>query len=233
MRGRLTRILFPVVAAAVTVTLSATGTLATTWSISPAGKFTASLNKGTSILFKDNQSGTIFLCPAAPVKGAVPKAGHGLPGKGIATINRNTWGTSTQKCNGPGGWTITAVSVDTPWKLNAVSYKASVGGGQTTGTITASGTGIGLRITGSFFGAACSMTIGGTKSAPASASFLYDNKPHLLAITSATKLKLTKSTCPTFNVGDGATFITSPASTPGKAVSHGYSVSSKIKLTSP
>jgi hypothetical protein len=233
MRGRLTRILVPAAALAVTLALSAAGALATTWSISPAGKFTASPNKGTTILFTDVRSGTPFFCPAGTTKGDVPKAGHGLSGNGIATISRNTWGTSAHKCTGPAGTTCTAVSINTPWKFTPISYSAKVDGGQTTGVITASGTGTSFKISCIVLGAVCSMTTGGSKSAPARASFLYDNNPHLLAITSVSHLKLTKSNCPTYNVGDGATFITNPASKAGKAVSHGYSVSSKIHLTSP
>jgi hypothetical protein len=199
----------------------------------PNRDFRCVAEQGTTILFEDTTTGLRNTCSAATAEGGVTKAGHGLSGAGIVTISSNTWGTSTKKCTGPAGVTFTAVGTNTPWKLNAVSYKASVDGGQTTGTITASGSGIGLKITGALLSLPCSMTTGGTKSAPASASFLYDNNSHLLAITSVKNLKLTKSNCPFYNVGNRALFITSPASTAGKAVTRGYSVSSKIHLTSP
>ena len=233
MRGRLTRIMLIGAAAAVTVMLSAAGALAATWSVHPAGSFTAPLNQGTMILFKDDTSGLTLACPAATAKGDVPKSGHGLAGNGIATISRNTWGTSTRVCTGPLQSMSTAVSTNTPWKFNAAGYNASVDGGQTRGTITASGAGIGFKIASSALGVACSMTIGGSKSAPASASFLYDNKSHLLAITDVTNLKVLSSNCPAVNAGDRERFITTPASKAGSSVTHGYSVSSRIHLTSP
>jgi hypothetical protein len=240
MRGRLTRILFPAAAVAVTVTLSPAGALATTWSISPARKFTASLhngtslNKGTTIFFNEPATGYAFACLVASAKGDVPKAGHGLPGNGIATISSNTWGTTTQKCVAVAGvGACTAVSTNTPWKFTPVSYDPSVDGGQTTGMIATSGTGIGFRLTCIDQGGACSMTVGGTKSAPARANFLYDNKSHLLAITSVKSMHLTKTNCQTSNPGDRVWVNTYPLSKSGKAVTHGYSVSPAIKLTSP
>ncbi len=167
------------------------------------------------------------------VQGQGAEGRRGLSGKGIATITSTTFGTSAKKCTGPAGSTFTAKGTNTPWKLNAVSYKASVDGGQTTGTITSSGTGVGGKLSGTVLGVSCSATFGGTTSAPAKANALYDNKSHLLAITSVSNLKVTASNCPDVNVGDGATFVTAPASKKGTKVSHGYSTSPAIKITSP
>jgi hypothetical protein len=233
MRKHLTKVLLIGGAAAAAITLGASAAVAATWSISPAGSFTGNLNSGTTTLLKDTTTAATLSCTKSTSTGSVPKAGHGLSGTGIATISKTTFGTSANKCTGPAGSTFTSVSLNTPWKLNAVSYKASVDGGQTTGTITASGTGVGAKITGTALGSACTATVGGTKSAPAVAHGLYDNGSHLLAITSVTSLKVLSSTCPLVNKGDSVTFVTSPASKAGTAVSHGYSVSSKIKLTSP
>lgn len=233
MRKHLTKVLLIGGAAATAITLGASAAVAATWSISPAGSFKGTLNSGTTTKLTDNSTGAALSCTKSTSTGSVPKAGHGLSGNGIATISKTTFGTSTTKCTGPAGSTFTAVSLNTPWKLNAVSYKASVDGGQTTGTITASGTGVGAKISGTVLGSACTATVGGTTSKPAVAHGLYDNGSHLLAITGVTNLVVLSSNCLEVNKGDSVTFITSPASTAGKAVSHGYSVSSKIKLTSP
>jgi len=233
MNRRLNRILIVGGSAAAMIALSAQAAFASTWSISPAGSFTASLNSGTSTMLKDTTSGTTLTCLTATAKGNVPKAGSGLSGTGIATISSATFGSSTKLCTGPAGSTFTAVGLNFPWKLNAASYNASVDGGQTTGTITASGTGVGGKLTGTVVGINCSVTLGGTTSAPAKAHALYDNNSHLLAITSVSNLKVLASNCPTVNVNDGASFVTSPTSKAGTAVTHGYSVSSKIHLSSP
>lgn len=233
MRKHLTKILLTGGAAAAAITLGASAAVAATWSISPAGSFTGNLNSGTTTVLKDTTSGTQLSCSKSTSKGKVPKAGSGLSGKGLATITSTTFGTSSTPCTGPAGSTFTAVGTNTPWKLNAISYKASVDKGQTTGTITASGTGVGGKITGTVLGAKCSATLGGTKSKPAVAHGLYDNGSHTLAITSVTGLKVLSSNCPTVNVGDGSTFTTSPASKAGTKVSHGYSVSPALKVTSP
>lgn len=235
MNRRLSRIPFVVGAAAAAIAISATAAFAVsaTWSITPAGTFTASLNSGTTTSLQDLTTKVTLSCAKSKSTGSVPKAGHGLSGSGIATITKTTWGTSTVKCTGPAGSSFIAVSKNTPWKLNAVSYKSSVDGGQTVGTITAAGTGVGGSITGTVLGTPCSATFGGTKTAPAKANALYDNGSHLLAITSVTNLKVTASTCPGVTKGDKASFITSPTSTAGTAVKHGYSVSTKIHLSSP
>lgn len=233
MRRHLTAILVSGGAAATAIMLSATAAVAATWSVSPAGTFAGTLNTGTTTLLKDTTTGITLTCTKSTSNGNVPKAGHGLAGKGIATITKTTWGTSTTPCSGPAGSTFTASSLNTPWKLNAVSFKAGVDGGQTVGTITAAGAGVGGKLTGNVLGAACSATIGGTTGSPAVAHGLYDNGSRVLAITSVTNLKVTASTCPGVSVGDGATFITSPASKAGAKVTHGYHVNKAIKITSP
>lgn len=233
MRKHLTAILVSGGAAAAAIMLSATAALAATWSVSPAGTFAGTLNTGTTTLLKDNTTGITLSCTKSTSNGSVPKAGHGLAGKGIATITKTTWGTSTVPCTGPAGSTFTAVSKNTPWKLNAVSFKAGVDGGQTVGTITAAGTGVGGTITGTVLGASCSATFGGSSAAHAVAHGLYDNGSRLLAITSVSNLKVTASTCPGVSVGDVASFITSPASKAGAKVTHGYHVNKAIKITSP
>jgi hypothetical protein len=233
MRKRIASIMLSGGGAALAVCLSATAASAATWSISPAGSFTGSLNSGTTTQLKDTTTGVVLTCTTATAKGNVPKAGSGLPGKGIATVSAATFGSSTKKCTGPAGSTFTAVGTNLPWSLNAGSYNPNVDGGQTKGTLTASGTGVGGKLTGTVLGVSCSATFGGTTAAPAIAQFLYDNTPHLLAITGVTHLKVLSSNCPDVSPGDGATFVTSPVSKAGTAVSHGYSVSPPLKITSP
>jgi hypothetical protein len=233
MRKHLTALLLSSGAAAAAIMLSASAASAATWSISPAGGFTATLNSGSQTLLKDTSTGITLACNASTSTGTVPRAGHGLSGNGIASITKTTWGTTAVPCTGPAGSTFTAVSLNTPWKLNAVSFNKSVDGGQTTGTISGSKTGVGGKITGTVLGTKCSASFGGTTAKPAKANGLYDNGSHLLAITSVTNLKVTASTCPGVVAGNAATFVTFPASTAGTAVSHGYSVSPKLTLTSP
>lgn len=233
MRKRIATILLTGSAATLAVCLSATAASAGTWSIHPAGPFTGTLNKGTTTMLKDTTSGVSLTCTTSTSKGKVPSAGSGKSGTGIAKITSTTFGTSADKCTGPAGSTFTAVGTNTPWNLNAISYNASVDGGQTTGTITAPGTGVGGKLTGTVLGVSCSATFGGTKSKPAVAHGLYDNGSHLLAVTSVSNLKVLSSTCPEVSKGDGATFVTSPTSTAGHTVSHGYDVSPAIKITSP
>jgi hypothetical protein len=236
MNKRVSRILFVGGAAAAVIALgSATAFAATakTWSISPKGAFTSSLNSGATTTLKDTTTGITLTCTKSSSNGSVPKAGSGLPGKGLAKITTTTFGTSASPCTGPAGSTFTAVGLNFPWKLNGVSYKGSVDGGQTTGTITASGTGVGGKISGTVLGVTCSATLGGTTTAKATAHGLYDNGSHTLAITSVTNLKVLTSTCPDVNVGDASTFITAPASSAGKAVTNGYVVSPALTVTSP
>ena len=235
MNKRVSRTIFVSGAAAAVIALGATAAFATTatWSISPKGNFTSSLSSGTTTTLTDTTTGITLTCTVSASDGTVPKAGSGLSGKGIATITSTTFGTSSTLCTGPAGSKFTAVGTNTPWKLNATKYKASVDGGQTTGTITAKGTGVGGKITGTVIGVNCSATLGGTTSAPAKANGLYDNGSHTLAITSVTNLKVLTSTCPDVNVGDVSTFVTAPASKAGSPVSHGYSVSPALQITSP
>jgi hypothetical protein len=233
MNRPLSRILFVGAGAAAVIALSAQAAFASTWSISPAGNFTGTLNAKTTTQLKDLNTGIQVTCTKSTSKGNVPKAGSGLSGTGIATITSTTFGTTAAPCTVPGVATLTSVSLNTPWKLNAVSYNAKVDGGQTTGTITAPGTGVGAKLSGTVLGIKCTATVGGTTAKPAVATGLYDNGSHLLAILSVSNLKVLSSTCPSITKNDGTTFFTFPASKAGTAVTHGYSVSSKIHLSSP
>ena len=70
------------------------------------------------------------------------------------------------------------------------------------------------------------------------ANVLYDNGSGLLAVTSTANLKILKTNCPGISTGDAVTFVTSPTSSAGKTVSHGYAVKitktkGKETITSP
>jgi hypothetical protein len=235
MNKRVSRTLFVsgVTAAVIALGTATAFAVTATWTISPKGNFTSGLNSGTTTLLTDTTTGTQLTCTVSASNGTVPKSGSGLSGKGIAKITSTTFGTSAHPCTGPAGSTFTSVGLNFPWKLNATKYNKAVDGGQTTGTITAAGTGVGGKITGTVLGVACSATLGGTTTAPAKANGLYDNGSHTLAITSVTNLKVTASTCPTVNVGDSSTFTTAPASKAGTAVTHGYVVSPALHISSP
>lgn len=233
MRKGLSGMLLPA-AAAMTVTLGTAAAFASsTWSISPAGSFTAPLNTGTEIRFAGINDANTVTCTVSTANGAVPKSGHQLSGKGIATVSGVKWGTEAATCTDLIGLGYTAVSTNGPWSFNAVTYNSTVDGGQTTGTITASGTGVGVTLNSEDLTPPCKATFGGTAAAPASLNVLYDNSSHLLAITGAKNLKVLSSNCPATTAGTSWTLFSLPTSEPGSNVSHGYDVSSKIHLTSP
>jgi hypothetical protein len=243
MKQRLISLSVTGATAACALVLAATSAFAsaprtTTWSVSPGGAIKGSLNTGTTTILKDTTSGQSISCSVAVANGST-KAGKGLPGAGLGKITTASWGTSTNPCKGPLSSTFTAVgtaSTTHPWSLNAVSYKSTVDGGQTSGTLTNTATGqvgVGATLKGTVLGATCTAVVGGTTTARASANLLYDNTSGLMAITGTVNLKVLKSNCPTISVGDKVSFTTSPTSTAGKAVSHGYALSPKQKITSP
>lgn len=207
----------------------------TTWTVSPGGAIAGALNTGTTAVLQDTTAGVPVTCKVSSAKGSV-KAGKGQSGTGIGSITSATWGSTSSKCAGPLGSTFTATgsaSTTKPWKLNAVSYKPTVDGGQTVGTLTAAGTGVGATLHGSALGVACTTVVGGTTAAPARANALYDNTSGVLAITGTVNLKVLSSNCPLVKAGDKVTFMTSPVSVAGKAATHGYKLSPKQKITSP
>lgn len=242
MKKRLATILLAGGAAAAVLGMSATPAIAATptWSSTPGGAFTSKLNKGTTTVLRDLKTGSTITCTTSSANGTLKK-GHRLSGNGIGSITSVLFGTTASKCKGPFGstWVSTGTATTkSPWLLNAKSYKGSVDKGQTVGTITHSGIGVGATLSGSVLGAKCSATVGGTTRAPASANVLYDNGSGLLAVVSTVNLKILKNNCPGISVGDTVTFTTVAASKAGKTVSHGYAVkitksTLKEKITSP
>ncbi|MBV9383248.1 MAG: hypothetical protein JOY82_17145 [Streptosporangiaceae bacterium] len=240
MKKRLATILLAGGAAGAVLAMSAPAAVAATptWSSTPGGAFTSATNAGTTTVLKDLKTGSTITCTTSAANGALKK-GHKLPGAGIGLITAVTFGTTASKCKGPFGSTWTSVGSATPkspWLLNAKTYKGSVDKGQTAGTITHAGTGVGATLHGSVLGANCTANVGGTTKAPALANVLYDNGSGLLAVTSTANLKILSTNCPGISAGDAVTFVTSPASSAGKTVSHGYAVKTKNgkeTITSP
>lgn len=242
MKKRLATILLAGGAAAAVLGMSATPAVAATptWSSTPGGAFTSKLNSGTTTVLKDLSNGSTITCTTSAANGTL-KSGHRLPGNGIGKITSVTFGSSASKCKGPLSSTWTSVGTATtksPWLLNAKTYKATVDKGQTSGTITAPGAGVGATLHGTVLGVACTAKVGGTTAHPALANVLYDNGSGLLGVASTANLKILSTNCPGIRTGDSVTFFTSPRSSAGKTVSHGYAVKitktgGKEKITSP
>ncbi|MBV9384198.1 MAG: hypothetical protein JOY82_17135 [Streptosporangiaceae bacterium] len=233
MRKRLASMFFVGAAAAAAVAIAAPSAFASggTWTVSPGGSFTSSLNSGTSAVLSDSSNGLSLSCTASTASGSLktPPAGSAV----LGAITSIKW----SNCSGLGGLAAGSAtgnaSASNPWTLTGAAYNASVDGGQTTGKITAPGTGVGATLSLTVLGSPCTAVVGGTTSAPATSTGLYDNTSGLLAATSTTNLKVISSNCTGLTAGNTATFFTSPASTAGTAVSHGYTVSPKQKITDP
>ncbi|MGH3159715.1 MAG: hypothetical protein ACRDNF_24515 [Streptosporangiaceae bacterium] len=142
---------------------AASATTATTWTVSPGGSITAS----GSGQVKDTSTGTIAKCTSIKVTSATIKKGSGLKGAGLGTIKASAFT----------GCTIATISVtvataNLPWKLNAVSYKASTG--VTTGTLT------GVQLDASAPG--CSATLEGTTATNGKIKVTYTNSTGVLKL---------------------------------------------------
>jgi hypothetical protein len=125
-------------AAALTATLGAAPSSATTaaktWTVKPGGSVTVS----GSLVLKDPKTGTPSPCKSVKLDANL-KSGSGLAGPGIGSISSSTFA----GCSVATGFDPFVVTVNgLPWKLNATSYDAKTG--VTTGTIT----GIDLAATG-------------------------------------------------------------------------------------
>jgi hypothetical protein len=216
MRKRLASILLVGAGAAAAITLVASSASAAgTWSISPGGKYTASLTSGTTAVLTDSAAKATVTCTASTTNGTL-QTGTGLNNP-LGTISTTKW----TSCTGPDGSTGTAAgnNASTAWSLNGVSYSSGV----TTGSITSTGTGVGGTISLSSILGACTIVVGGTSAKPASASGTYTNSTGVLAITGTTNLVVTSvsGVCPGVATGQSTTFTAS------------YTVSPKQTVTSP
>jgi hypothetical protein len=154
-------------AAAMTIGLSATSSLAATrtWSVSPGGSISGAA--GTSTL-KDTTSGTTVNCTTSTLSGTL-KHGSGLKGAGIGTVTS----VSFNNCSAL-GQSFTLSSGTVAWRLNAVSYSSTTG--VTHGTIS----GIHLALSSSV----CSAVLDGTNGTAHNGmvKITYTNSTHKLKV---------------------------------------------------
>jgi hypothetical protein len=174
MRTGIARILVTGAAAAAAVALTATtafASSATTFTVSPGGKYTGTAGK---TVLTDNNTHTVLTCKTASAKGVLKK-GKGLAGKNIGTITS----TSFNKCTGPLGLTFTVKQSGT-WDLTVTKYNSKTG--VTTGFIS--------NTKAVLSGTGCSATVTGSTDAT------YTNKTGVLAVKAVAKsghlLKISK-----------------------------------------
>jgi len=153
-------------AVAVTVTLGATSSVATTaktWTVKPGGSITG---QASHPALKDTATGTVVTCQAMTTAGTA-KSGTGLTNP----LGKVTSVTFTN-CTGPGSIALTvtaSASKTTPWKLDGVTYGSGVTQGKLTG------------VTGRVSGTGCSATVSGTTSTtPGTVKGTYTNSTHVL-----------------------------------------------------
>jgi hypothetical protein len=215
MFARANRLLLACAAAATAIGVSSTGAAAATWTVNPGGAWTADYTATTTGTFKDITANVTLNCPVSSASGTL-KSGAGLAGAGISSVIAS-FGTNTNPCTGPDGYSGSGGPGGAAWSVNAVAYA----GGVTTGTITSADIIFGLTgILGT-----CVAEAKGT------VNITYTNKTALLAVTSAT-LTLVKVTgsprqtaCGPIAVNDSMNYITS--------ANGGYLLNPAQTITSP
>jgi hypothetical protein len=105
-------------AAAVPAGSAASAATATTWTVSPGGKISATAGKTT---LADTPTGATISCVSSRMSGTL-KAGSGLPGSGIGSLATSVYSLCS---GGPFPATVTADGL--PWRLNLTSYNRSTG----------------------------------------------------------------------------------------------------------
>jgi len=118
---------------------------ATTWTVSPGGKITATAGKTT---LADTRTGATIPCESSRMSGTI-KPGSGLPGPGIGSLATSGYSLCS---GGPFPATVTASGL--PWRLNLTSYNRSTG--------VARGTISHLRIAAAPSSTPCTAVIKGT-----------------------------------------------------------------------
>lgn len=96
----------------------ASAATATTWTVSPGGKITATAGKTT---LADTPTGATIPCESSRMSGTL-KAGSGLPGPGIGSLPTSVYSLCS---GGPFPATVTAGGL--PWRLNLTSYNRRTG----------------------------------------------------------------------------------------------------------
>jgi|HubBroStandDraft_6_1064221.scaffolds.fasta_scaffold207748_2 hypothetical protein len=166
MRKVITAGLVATAAAALTVSLGAASsgaTTATTWTVQPGGSVTGKASHPT---LKDTATGTVVTCQAMTTAGTA-KSGTGLTNP----LGKVTSVTFTN-CVGPDSIALTvtaSASTAHPWKLDGLSYSNGVTHGKLTG------------IKGSLSGSGCTATVAGTTATtPGMVTGTYTNSTHVL-----------------------------------------------------
>jgi hypothetical protein len=153
-------------AVAVTVSLGAASSgasTAKTWTVEPGGSITGKASKPA---LKDTATGTVVSCQT------MTTAGTAKSGSGLTNPIGNVTSVTFTKCKGPGSVALTvtaSASKAHPWKLDALTYSNGATHGKLTG------------ITGSLSGSGCTATVAGTKSTnPGTVNGTYSNSTHIL-----------------------------------------------------
>lgn len=207
MRKRVGATALTLMAAALTVGLSATSSLATTatWTVRPGGAVTGSA--GTTTL-KDTTAGITVTCTSASATGKL-KSGTGLSGAGIGTITSMTFNNCTAE-----GQTLTISTGTVAYKLNALTYTAT--SGVTHGSIS--------KIHFSVSSSLCSFTVDGTGATLNNGKIktTYTNSTHKLKVlpTGGNLHVYNVSGCfSLINSGDAATISTTYTVSPAQTIS--------------
>lgn len=153
-------------AAALTIGLSATSSLATavtTWTVSPGGTISGA---GLKTVLKDTTSGTTVTCTSSAATGTL-KSGTKLKGAGIGTITSVAFNNCTVL-----GQTVSLSTGTVAWPINAKTFTSGV----THGTIS----GIHFAISSSI----CNAVIDGTSGTAndGTVKITYTNSTHKLKI---------------------------------------------------
>ena len=167
MRKRIGATALMLMAAALTVGLSATSSIATTvtWTVRPGGAVTGSA--GTTTL-KDTTSGITVTCTSSSATGKL-KSGTGLSGFGIGTITSMAFNNCTAD-----GQTLSISTGTVAYKLNALTYNAT--SGVTHGSIS--------KIHFAVSSSVCSFTVDGTGATAVNGKVksTYTNSTHKLKV---------------------------------------------------
>ena len=197
--------------AAAAVTLGSTGTTAlaataTTWTVTPGGPTTATLNHPGLAIFADITTSTYLdTCRTSSLTGSL-QPGSGLPGRGIGSVTA----LSLSHCFD--GTTYTSSGY--PWHLDALSYNAATG--VTAGRVS----GIHLAYT-SAGSPGCSGIVDGTSATADNGTirFRYHNATHTLTFIRGGTLHLYHDTCPPpWHNGDQLAFGGSYTFSPAQAI---------------
>jgi hypothetical protein len=186
MRTGIAKVLATGGAAMAVLALSATtafASSATTFTVKPGGKYSATAGK---TVLKDTKTDTVLTCKSAGAKGVLKK-GKKLSGKAIGTITSSTF----TKCTGPIGLSFKVKQSGT-WDLNVTKY-SSKSGGVATGFIS--------NVKATLSGPGCSATVTGTTDAT------YSNKTSTLSVKPVAKsghvLKISKVSGCSGLIGNG------------------------------